>query len=306
MVSTSLFTGLSGLRAHQRFIDVIGNNLANLSTPGYRTARATFSDILSFTLRSGSGPSGTFGGTNPTQLGLGATVASIDLDMSQGTFQDTGRTMDVALQGRGFFTLTNGLQSFFTRVGTFGIDANRNLVDLRTGLKVVNSSGGNIVVPISDTLPANATTQIGFQGNLPAEVSGPLEEIIESANVFELGTPATQTATGTAPGNQFDLTAFAGGSVLVSINGGSQQTVTFSTAVFGAGPVLASTVAAQFSVAGLAVTADDVAGTLTFDTLALGSGATLKFDDGSGSTGLLASMPACYPDRISVRGATQT
>ena len=107
MVQTSLFTGLSGLRAHQKFIDVIGNNLANLSTPGFRSSRATFSDILSFTLRPGSGPNGNFGGTNPTQLGLGTTVGSIDLNMSQGTFQDTGRTMDVALQGRGFFTLSS-------------------------------------------------------------------------------------------------------------------------------------------------------------------------------------------------------
>jgi flagellar hook protein FlgE len=285
-----LFTGLSGLKSHQKFIDVVGNNLANLSTPGYRSARATFSDILSFTLRPGSGPAGNFGGTNPIQVGLGTTVASIDLDISQGTFQDTGRAMDVAIQGRGFFTLTNGLQSSYTRVGTFGIDANSNLVDLRSGLRVVNSSGANIVVPVSDTLPANPTTQVSFQGNLPAVVTGPLEEILQSSNIFQLGTAATQTATGTAPGNQFDLTAFAGGSVLVGVNGGAQQSVTFPTAAFGSGPVLASTVAAQFTVAGLSVTADDVAGTIIFDTVTLGSGATLKFDDGPGSTGLLASM----------------
>ena len=82
MVNTSLFTGLSGLRAHQRYLDVIGNNLANVSTPGFWGSRATFSDILSFTLRAGSGPNGTFGGQDPAQIGLGATLSSIDLDPS--------------------------------------------------------------------------------------------------------------------------------------------------------------------------------------------------------------------------------
>ena len=97
MVSTSLFTGLSGLRTHQRYIDVIGNNLANVSTPGFWSSRTTFGDILSFTMRSGSGPSNNFGGQNPMQVGLGTQIASIDLNTEQGTFQNTGRSLDVAI-----------------------------------------------------------------------------------------------------------------------------------------------------------------------------------------------------------------
>ena len=89
MVSTALYTGLSGLRAHQTYIDVIGNNLANVSTPGFRGSRATFSDILSFTARTGSGPNGNFGGQNPMQIGTGTLMASIDVNTSQGTLQDT-------------------------------------------------------------------------------------------------------------------------------------------------------------------------------------------------------------------------
>ena len=80
MVSTALYTGLSGLRVHQTYIDVIGNNLANVSTPGFRGSRATFSDILSFTARAGSGPNGNFGGQNPLQIGTGAFMASVDTD----------------------------------------------------------------------------------------------------------------------------------------------------------------------------------------------------------------------------------
>jgi flagellar hook protein FlgE len=291
MVSTALYTGLSGLRVHQTYIDVIGNNLANVSTPGFRGSRATFSDILSFTVRAGSGPSGAFGGVNPLQIGTGAFMATVDTDLSQGTLQDTGRSLDVALQGRGFFTLTNGVQSFYTRVGSFGIDADRTLVDLRSGMRVVGSTGNSITVPVSDTLPAQATSQIMFQGNLPALVGGPLEEIVESNVPLKAGTAASKTATASgASAPQFDLTAFAGKTVLVSVNGGAQQTITFPAVPFGAGPVSATTVAAQFQVAGLAVVGDDLAGTIRFDTVRLGTNATLKFDDGPSATGLLQSL----------------
>ncbi|MEO6594069.1 MAG: flagellar hook-basal body complex protein [Planctomycetota bacterium] len=296
MVSTALYTGLSGLRLHQTYIDVIGNNLANVSTPGFRGSRATFSDLLSFTVRSGSGPNGNFGGVNPLQIGHGAVMSTVDTDTNQGTFQDTGRSFDVALQGRGFFTLTNGNQTFYTRVGTFGIDGNRTLVDLRSGMRVVGSSGNNITVPVSDTLPAAPTTKVDFQGNLPAKVGGPFEEIVQSNAVLKQGTSARKSATAAGPAApQFDLTGFAGKTVLVSVNGGAQQSVTFAAATFGApptgpGPVNASTVAAAFSIAGLQVTANDTAGTIQFDTVRLGTSATLKMDDGPSAAGLLNAL----------------
>lgn len=301
MVSTALYTGLSGLRVHQAYIDVIGNNLANVSTPGFRGSRVTFSDILSFTVRSGSGPSANFGGLNPVQIGHGAVVSTIDTDLNQGTFQDTGRSMDVALQGRGFFTLTNGTQNFYTRVGTFGIDANRTLVDLRSGLRVISSSGNDISVPVSDTLPAVPSSTIRFQGNLPARVGGPLAEIVQSSSVFKEGEAATKraSAAGTPSAPLFDLTGLmtsGSKSVLVSVNGGAQQTITFPASTFaappnGSGPANATTIASLFSsVTGLSVTPDDINGTLDFDTIRLGVGATLKFDDGPGSTGLLAAL----------------
>jgi flagellar hook protein FlgE len=291
MVSTALYTGLSGLRVHQTYIDVIGNNLANVSTPGFRGSRATFSDILSFNVRSGSAPNGTFGGQNPMQIGTGALMGSVDTNTNQGTLQDTGRSLDLALQGRGFFTLTDGNQTYYSRVGSFGIDGNRNLVDLRNGMRVVDTTGAAISVPASGTLPAQQTTRIQFQGNLPATVSGPLAEVVEAANGMKAGNPAAKTATAAgASAPLFDLTSFAGKSVLVSVNGGAQQTVTFPSATFGAGPVPASTVAAAFSVAGLSVTADDTAGSIQFDTVRLGAAASLKFDDGPQANGLLQAM----------------
>ncbi|MFK7738701.1 MAG: flagellar hook-basal body complex protein [Planctomycetota bacterium] len=292
MVSTALYTGLSGLRVHQSYIDVIGNNLANVSTPGFRGSRATFSDILSFTVRAGSGPNGNFGGQNPLQIGTGAVMASVDMDTSQGTLQDTGRSLDVALQGRGFITLTNGTQSFYTRVGSFGVDADRNLVDVRTGLKVVNATGADITIPTADTLPAQPTNEITFQGNLPAEVGGPLEEIIASDVPLNAGLAASKTATAPAGASfpQFDLQAFVGQSMLVSVNGGAQQTITVpNTAPFNSGTVAASEVAdwLNANLSGINATGDDATGAIEVDTVRLGSTATIKFDN-SGSTLLSA------------------
>lgn len=290
MVSTALYTGLSGLRVHQSYIDVIGNNLANVSTPGFRGSRVTFSDILSFTVRSGSGPNGNFGGQNPLQIGTGATMATVDTDLSQGTLADTGRTLDVALQGRGFFTLSNGTQTFYSRVGSFGIDGDRTLVDLRTGLRVLNSTGGDITVPTSDTLPAAPTSQISFQGNLPARVGGPLEEIVQSNTVLKQGTPATKTATASgASAPLFDLTAFAGDTVLVSVNGAAQQSLQVP-ASFATAPVNAQAVAGLFSASGISASFDNAAGTVTINSVKLGAGATLKLDDGPSSNGLLAAL----------------
>ncbi|MEQ1633551.1 MAG: flagellar hook-basal body complex protein, partial [Planctomycetota bacterium] len=292
MVSTSLFTGLSGLRLHQNYIDVIGNNLANVSTAGFRGGRPTFSDILSYTMRSGSSPNGNLGGLNPMQIGNGAIMTTVDIDTGQGTFQDTGRPLDVALQGRGFFTLTDGLQRFYTRVGTFSIDNDRALVDVRSGMRVMAADGGTITVPSADTIPAQATSRVTFQGNLPARVGGPFEEIVESSSVLQAGTAASQTAQGTAgTGTQFDLSTFVGKSILVSVNGGAQQSVVIDATRFGGGPVNASVVAAAFGqVTGITVTADDTNGTLDFDTVQLGSNATLKFDNGPNSSGLLAAI----------------
>lgn len=296
MVSTALYTGLSGLRVHQTYIDVIGNNLANVSTPGFRGSRATFSDILSFTARAGSGPNGNFGGQNPLQIGTGAFMASVDTDTNQGTLQDTGRSMDVALQGRGFFTMTNGSQTFYSRVGSFGIDASRSLVDLRTGLRVVNASGGDITVPTSGTLPAQPTSEVSFQGNLPAEVGGPLAEIVESETALNAGTAASKLATaGAATNPNFDLSAHVGESLLVSVNGGAQQTITvpnaapFNAAAPGATP---SEVADWLNnnLTGVTATGDDVNGTVSIDTVQLGSSATIKFDNGSSSSSLLDTL----------------
>ncbi len=292
MVNTSLFSGLSGLRAHSRFIDVIGNNLANVSTPGFWGARTTFSDILSFTIAPGSGPNGSFGGTNPTQIGLGVGVASIDLATQQGTFQDTARSLDVALQGKGFFTLTDGNQTFYSRAGAFGVDSNRNLVDLRTGYQVISSSGSDITVPVTDTLPPQATTSVSFEGNLPATVGGPLAEIFQSTAALKSGTAATLSGSPSS-GTTFDMTGFTDGvkSIQILVNGKGAQSVTFQasdfTTVTAATPSeIAAVIQAKLST-DLEVSSNNTTGAITLDTTSLGEQATLKINEGTNSTGIL-------------------
>lgn len=244
MVSTALFTGLSGLRSHQRFMDVIGNNLANVNTPGFWGSRVTFADLLSFTSSPGQGPSGTRGGKNPTQIGLGVQIGSIDANTNQGTFLNTGRPLDVALQGLGFFALTDGQQTLFTRVGSFGVDETRKLVDLRTGMRVVGETGGTIDVPLTGTLPAQATSEVSFEGNLPAKVSGPLAEIVSSSSPLLQGTPATKVSNVALTG-PMDLSDRDGDEFTISIDGKSPQTVVISAAKLGVTDLTAVT-PAQF------------------------------------------------------------
>ncbi|MCF8009899.1 MAG: flagellar hook-basal body complex protein [Clostridiales bacterium] len=120
----SLFSGISGMENHQTRMDVIGNNISNVNTTGYKAMRANFQDALYQTIRSG-GES-----TNPTQVGLGSTLSGISNDMSQGTLKNSGRTLDLALNGNGFLkVLNNADQAFYTRGGTFHIDPNGSMVD---------------------------------------------------------------------------------------------------------------------------------------------------------------------------------
>src|SRR5262245_2605734 len=106
-MSTSFIAALGALRANQNWIDVIGDNLANASTPGFKSSRMLFADLFSLTLRPGTPPTGGIGGTNPLQQGLGVQVASVDRRLIQGASNTTGRTFDLMLQGRGLFALSD-------------------------------------------------------------------------------------------------------------------------------------------------------------------------------------------------------
>ncbi|KUK32635.1 MAG: Flagellar hook-basal body protein [Thermoanaerobacterales bacterium 50_218] len=174
----SLFSAVSGLNAHQLRMDVIGNNIANINTPGFKKSRVTFQDMLYQTIRGASR------GTNPVQVGPGVTIASIDTICTPGNLQNTGKTTDLGIDGDGFFVLSeDGGRRLYTRVGNFDFDSNGYLVSLLNGMKVQgwlpkNSSAdirniqddekkfGSIKVNFQDPEPAKATSEMVFAGNL--------------------------------------------------------------------------------------------------------------------------------------------
>jgi len=161
-MGSAMFTAVTGLLAHQRRLDVIANNIANVNTTAYRSSRMMFQDLLSQTIEGGTAPVGDFGGTNPLQIGLGVVAAAIDVDHGQGSLFTTGVNSDLAIQGNGFFVLSDGQNSFYTRDGSFALNAEGILVDPATGMRVVGyTADSNGVIDPDNTTPGDITIALG-------------------------------------------------------------------------------------------------------------------------------------------------
>ncbi len=177
----SLYAGVSGLQNHQIRMDVLGNNISNVNTTGFKKGRVTFHDMLSQTMSGAAKPTDEVGGINPKQIGLGMMVAAIDTIHTQGSLQTTGVMTDLAIQGEGFFIEKAGDKLFFTRAGNFALDKDGRLVNPANGMRIqgwmaekiggqsmVNTSGDleDLVIPVGDKDPAAATTEVYFASNL--------------------------------------------------------------------------------------------------------------------------------------------
>lgn len=126
----SLYAGVSGMRSFQTKMDVIANNIANVNTTAFKSGRVSFQDMLSQTTANASGPTENgLGGTNARQVGLGVKVGGIDTIMTGGSLQPTNRGLDFAIEGEGFFTVTDGTRTLYTRDGAFYTDYEGNLVN---------------------------------------------------------------------------------------------------------------------------------------------------------------------------------
>ncbi len=198
----SLYSGVSGLKVHQTKMDVIANNISNVNTTAYKSGRVTFSDYFSQTLSSGQSGNATRGGINPMQVGLGANIASIDINMTQGSNQRTDRSLDCMISGDGFFIVGEGQNTYFTRDGNFGLDSYGNLVT-SSGLNVMgwaatedpSNPGKYIEAPGSvqaitltadqQYMPPETTTALEAQGNINvvADPNNP-NEPIENLTTF--------------------------------------------------------------------------------------------------------------------------
>ena len=181
----SMFSGVSGLKGHQTRMDVVGNNIANVNTTGFKASRVTFADMISQNLSGASGPDGTIGGVNPKQIGLGMSVASTDLIYTNGSVQQTGKNTDVAIsRGNGLFVVSKGEQKYYTRNGAFEFDAQGNLTLSGTGMYVqgymanggaVTPSGENttkIQIPAGKSMEAKSTISASYTNNLNATTPG--------------------------------------------------------------------------------------------------------------------------------------
>jgi len=280
---SSFFAGLSGMRTQQFQIEVLGNNLANAATVGYKGERATFSDLLSQTFFPGSAPSGSIGGMNPVQRGTGVGIGSLDRNFAQGNLEPTGRALDVALEGDGFFVLNDGRRDLYTRAGAFGLDSAGRLVDLRTGYEVRSVTGSAIDVNLNEVFPPRATQLIGFAGNLPAEVEGPRAEVLTTRAPLLAGTKASLVGTNTGP--TFPLTNNS--AFTIRVDGGAAQAITFidSPTSFpgGIGNATAAQVVTYLNARLTGATASvDVSGAVKIDSNRKGATSGLDLDDGVG------------------------
>ena len=179
----SLYSGVSGLKVHQTKMDVIGNNISNVNTVGFKSSQVNFSDILYQTTSSASGPNANSGtaGVNAKQIGLGASVASISSTMTvSGGSQRTDNALDIMIEGEQFFIVNNGVQNLFTKAGAFTVDANGTLctssgckvmgwqVDPNDASKTVADTVSELRVMAPDTMYVEpvATTNVYVSGNI--------------------------------------------------------------------------------------------------------------------------------------------
>ncbi len=190
----SLFSGVSGLQNLQAMMDVIGNNIANVNTIGFKGSRITFSDTFNQFIKAGTNPSSSTGGTNSFQIGLGMKVNSIDRNWNQGTFERTGITTDLALQGPGLFILKSNGQQLYSRAGAFIFDADGKLVNPQNGAVVQGKVAVDGIIPSGNTIedirvdknlriPAIKTTSTSWGGNLQSS-----SNITQTENIIQSGT----------------------------------------------------------------------------------------------------------------------
>lgn len=292
----ALYAGVSGLSNHQIKMDVIGNNIANVNTYGFKKSRVTFAETLAQRESAPFAPHGRFGGVNPMEVGLGMKVSSIDNDFSQGNLLSTGISTDLAIQGDGFFVLSDGLRSYYTRAGGFQIDSEGNIVAQGGSYfiqgKMANENGEiasgtaiqNLTLPFGQKEPANATSVIDYFCNLNAD-SDPLEQVWMADNGYE-----TYAAIGTSEDLSAGLNVTSSNNqIVIDYNGEGPVTVTLAEQNYENAELLTAglnTALANAQLGG-AVTAfvDTESGLIRFRSSHIGSGYSLTVTGGNGLLG---------------------
>jgi flagellar hook protein FlgE len=182
----SLYSGVSGLTSHQTKMDVIGNNIANVNTYGFKGSTVAFSDIYYQTTKAATGGSDTQGGVNPSQIGYGTQIAAITKNMSRSSFQSTSSALDVAIAGDGFLQVQDKAGNiYYTRAGKLTVDSEGNLVD----------SNGKFVLGTMNSDPKNADGLLGTPGSSKIKINIPNVNVAKTG-VMSLSPPPAGVTTG--------------------------------------------------------------------------------------------------------------
>jgi len=191
----SLYSGVSGMRSNQTKMDVIGNNIANVNTTGFKSGRVRFQDMLSQTMASAQEATpGNLGGVNAQQVGLGVKVGAIDTIMTDGALQPTSRDLDLAIEGTGFFMVSQddaGTMKLFTRDGAFYRDSAGDLVNAG-GYKVLGTPTDPTAIPTNpQKLAITNTRTIGTDvlelQSFSIDGSGIIKGVYSDGNSYNIG-----------------------------------------------------------------------------------------------------------------------
>ncbi|PAE26746.1 flagellar basal body rod protein FlgG [Bacillus sp. 7894-2] len=176
----SMYSGISGMKNFQTKLDVIGNNIANVNTFGYKKGRVNFKDMVSQTISGATGSGDNSGGINPKQVGLGSQLSSIDTIDTQGSLQTTGRVLDIGIQGDGYLMVQRGNNTYYTRAGNLYLDDDANLVTA-SGDKVkgadgsaIQLNGGNATVIKSLSISNDGTINFLIDWDDTLKTAGPI------------------------------------------------------------------------------------------------------------------------------------
>lgn len=211
-MANSLLTGISGLRGHQKMLEVVGNNLANLNTTAFKSSRVIFSDLMYEVQRgTSSSSSGLLGSVNSVQIGTGSRLSQVDVNFAQGNLDSTGNDLDLALDGGGFFVASSAERTYFTRAGAFSLDESGYLSDPSTGFLVKRfgtlgevetdvpafqtKGDDRVYVPKGVSIPGQVSTELNVKGNLISTATGPVAQELMSSTPFLTGGVAATTST---------------------------------------------------------------------------------------------------------------
>lgn len=285
-LTSALNTSLNGLTLNETTIDVLGNNIANAGTNGFKASNVLFTTQLSRTLSVGSRPTANLGGTNPRQVGLGATTAAIQKDFTQGSITNSTSPSDLAIQGDGFFIVSGGQGNVYTRNGNFSLNSQNLLVNTQ-GMKVqgygidsnfdlVTTTTGDIKIPLGELNVAQRTQKVTMSGALmPTGTISTHGAQINSQTLYSDAAATTLATAGTALTSVYDATGnqvfTAGQTLAFAPRKGGRTLPANSATISGAVP----------APAGQLGTLGDLTAFMK-DTLGIHSGGTIPNDGGTG------------------------